>query len=261
MTFLNALYTEFLKMRRTKITWIIGLAFCFAPVGIGFFMLIIMNPDLARHMGLLTTKAQLTIPAADWATYLKFTAIILGAGSFVLGIMEAFVFGREYMQGTAKNMLTLPVGRGAFTAAKLLVVSVWYTAVIAFVYFVAIVFGFTIGLPGWSPSLLPENIGLVMQLLVQTLLLGSVPAWMAILGRGILAPIGFTLFAALGLGQLFSHTGWGVWCPWSIPLLTAQAGAQDAPVPGFGSWIVLIFVFAAGVCAAWITLDKMDNTQ
>ena len=261
MTFLNALYTEFLKLRRTKITWIIGLAFCFAPLGIGFFMLIIMNPDLAQHMGLLTTKAQLTIPAADWATYLKFTAIIMGTGSFVLGIMAAYVFGREYMQGTAKNMLTLPVGRAAFTAAKLVVTAVWYTAVIVSVYVVAIVFGLVIGLPGWAPSLLPDNIGLVLQLLVQTLLLGSVPAWMAILGRGILAPIGFTIFAALALGQLFSHTGWGVWCPWSIPLLTAQAGAQDAPVPGLGSWIVLVIVFAAGVFATWITLDRADNTQ
>jgi hypothetical protein len=261
MIFLKSLATEFLKLRRTKITWIICLAFCFAPLSVGFFMLILMHPALAKDMGLLTAKAQLTIPAADWTTYLKFTALILGAGSFVLGIMEAYVFGREYMQGTAKNMLTLPIGRSAFTAAKLVVAAVWYLAVIAFVYAVTLVCGTVIGLPGWSPSLLPDNIGLVLMLTAQNLCLGSLPAWMAVLGRGILAPIGFTLFTSLGLGQLMSHTGWGVWCPWSIPLLAANAGGSDAPVPGAGSWIVLILTFAVGAIAAYLTLDRADNTQ
>ena len=139
MILANAIHTEFLKLKRTHITWVIALAFCFAPIAVGFFMLIIMNPELARNMGLLSTKAQLTIPAADWGTYLKFTGIFFGAGSFVLGIMTAFVFGREYMQGTAKNMLSLPIGRAVFTAAKLIVTAVWYLVVVAVVFFVAIV--------------------------------------------------------------------------------------------------------------------------
>jgi len=261
MTFLNALSTEFLKLKRTRITWIIGVAFCFAPLAIGFFMLILMHPDLAQNMGLLTTKAQLTIPAADWATYLQFTAIITAVGSFVLGIMEAYIFGREYMQGTAKNLLTLPISRAVFTAAKLIVAAVWYIVVIVVLYLIALIFGLAIGLPGFDPSLVAQNIGLVLKLLVQTLLLGSLPAWMAVLGRGILAPIGFTIFSSLALGQLFSHTGWGVWCPWAIPLITANAGAPDAPVAGVGSWIVLVVVFIAGALATFFTLDRADNTQ
>jgi ABC-type transport system involved in multi-copper enzyme maturation permease subunit len=261
MMFFTALGTEFLKLRRTKITWIIALAFCFGPLGIGFFMLILMHPELARNLGLLTAKAQLAIPTADWAAYLKFTAVILGAGSFVLGIMEAFVFGREYQQGTAKNLLTLPIGRGVFVAAKLVVAAAWYLAVACLVYAVALVFGAFIGLPGWSPVLLGENLVLVLTLTVQTLLLGSIPAWIALWGRGILAPIGVTLFTVLGLGQMLAHTGWGAWCPWSIPLLAANAGAQDAPIPGAGSWIVLVITFAAGAVACWLTLEKADNTQ
>jgi ABC-type transport system involved in multi-copper enzyme maturation permease subunit len=261
MMFFKTLGTEFLKLKRTKITWIIGLAFCFAPLSIGFFMMILMNPELAKNMGLLTAKAQLTIPAADWATYLKFTAIILSAGSFVLGIMEAYVFGREYMQGTAKNMLTLPIRRSVFAAAKLVTAAAWYTAVIVFVYVVALLFGLVIGLPGFDPSLIPPNIGLVLQLLLQTLLLGSLPAWMAVIGRGILAPIGFTLFTSLALGQLFSHTGWGIFCPWAIPLLTANAGASDTAVPGAVAWIILGITFIVGAIAAWLTLDRADNTQ
>jgi hypothetical protein len=261
MIFLNTLYTELLKLRRTKITWIACLAFCFAPLAIGFFMLILMNPELAKNMGLLTAKAQLTIPAADWASYLKFTGLIFSVGSFLIGIMAAFVFGREYTQGTAKNMLTLPIARAVFAAAKLTVVAIWYVAVVAVVFVVTLLFGLAIGLPGWQPSLLPDNIGLILQLLVQALLLSSLPAWMAVLGRGVLAPIGFTIVTSLAFGQLFSHTGWGVWCPWSIPLLTANAGAPDAPVPGVGSWIVLAIVFVAGVVGLWLTLDRADNTQ
>lgn len=174
--------------------------------------------------------------------------------------MQAYVFGREYAQGTAK-MLTLPISRAAFAGAKLIVASVWYTAAVALVYAVTLLFGAVIGLPGWNPSLIGDSLGLTFQLLAQSLLLGSLPAWMAVLGRGILAPLGFTIFASLALGQLFSHTGWGIWCPWSIPLLTANAGASGSPVPGAGSWVVLAVVFVAGAIALWLTLDRADNTQ
>src|SRR3972149_5562899 len=125
MTYLNTLYTEFLKLRRTKITWIIGLLYAFAPLAMSFFMLILMNPELARNMGLITAKAQMTVGTADWPTYLYFVTVMFSAGTLVLGVIEAFVFGREYAQGTAKNMLTLPIGRSVFVAAKLTVDAVW----------------------------------------------------------------------------------------------------------------------------------------
>jgi ABC-type transport system involved in multi-copper enzyme maturation permease subunit len=261
MMFLQTLATEFLKLKRTKITWIIALLFAFGPPGIGFMMFILMNPDLAQHMGLFTAKAEMTIGRADWTTFLKFMGIIGAVGGIVLGFIQAFVFGREYMQGTAKNMLTLPLHRGLFVGAKLIVAAAWYSIIIVIITAEGFLVGVVFGIPGFSPALIGPYLALTARVLVQTLLLGSLPAWIAVLSRGFLAPLGYTIFTSLVLGQIFVHTGWAVWCPWAIPLLEAGGGGSNAPLPNAGSWVVLVILFIAGAAAAGVTLDRADNTQ
>jgi ABC-type transport system involved in multi-copper enzyme maturation permease subunit len=259
--FLQVLYSEFLKLRRTKITWIVGLLYGFGPLALSFFMIILREPELARRLGLLTAKAQLTVGTADWPTYLSLIAVVLSAGTIVIGIIEAFVFGREYAEGTAKNMLTLPIGRSLFVAAKIVVSIVWYTCIVVAVYAEAILLGFLVGLPGFDPILLERNSHLCLLVLIETLLLSSLPAWIAVMGRGFLAPVGFTIFSSIVLGQIFLHTGWAPWVPWSIAFLTAGAGEPGAPVPGAGSFVVLAGVFIIGCIALYLSLDRTDNTQ
>lgn len=260
MTFFHVLTTEFLKLRRTKITWILGATYCVGPLMMSLMMLILKNPDLARKMGLLATKAELMAGTADWPTYLSLVPMILMAGMIVLGIVEAFVFGREYAEGTAKNMLTLPIPRGTFVAAKLAVAAVWFVVMYGIVYVESIILGFLIGLPGFSAHLLLGNAVVAGRLAWQVLLLGSVPAWIAIIGRGYLAPVGFAVFALL-LGNLFAHTGWGPWFPWSIVLITADATGQENPAIGIGSVVVLLVLFIGCAIGAFISLDRADNTQ
>ncbi len=261
MIFLQVLYSEFLKLRRTKITWIVGLLYCFGPLGLSFFMIVLMNPELAARMGLLTAKAQLTVGTADWPTYLSFIAVILAAGSIVIGVIQAFVFGREYTEGTAKNMLSLPIGRFNFVAAKLIVSAVWYACIAAAVYVEAILLGLLVGMPGFDPLLVVASLRLCLLVLLETLLLGSLAAWIAVAGRGYLAPIGFAIFTSIVIGQFFLHTGWAPWVPWSIVFLTAGAGEPSAPAAGAGSLAVLAGIFMAGCIATYLTLQRADNTQ
>ena len=261
MMFLNALLSEFIKLKRTRITWIVGLLYCFGPLALSFFMVILMHPELARRMGLMATKAQLTVGTADWPTYFSLLAVVLSFGTIVIGIIEAFVFGREYAEGTAKNMLTLPIGRTTFVAAKIIVSAVWYSCIVVVVYGLAVLLGFLVGIPGYEPVLLERSIKLSVRILFETILLSSVPAWIAVAGRGYLAPIGFTIFSSVVLGQIFVQTGWGRWFPWSIVFLTAGAGGPETPVPGTGSIAVLAGVFVVGCVALYRTMDRADNSQ
>jgi len=260
MIFLQVLSTEFTKLKRTKITWALGLVYCIAPFMVSLMMMVLKEPELARRMGLIAQKAQIAAGSADWPTYLTLTALLFMVGMIVLGIAEAFMFGREYAEGTAKNMLTLPVGRGTIVAAKLLVASAWFLIMCIAVYGESIALGFLVGLPGFVPGLIAKNALLVVRLVLEVLMLGSVTAWIAVAGRGYLAPVGFTILG-LFLGDLFAHTGWGLWFPWSIVLLTSGAGGADAPIPGAGSMIVLVGVFLACAVGTYLTLDRADNTQ
>jgi len=260
MSWLRVVSTEFMKLRRTRITWVLGLLYAVGPLMLGFMMVVLKNPELGQRMGLLSAKAQLTIGAADWPTYLMIVGFLFVGGIIVLGIAQAFVFGREYVEGTAKNMLTLPLGRGVFVAAKLTVTAVWFLIMAALVYGEAILIGLLIGLPGFQGRMLTANAVVAARLCLQVLLLGSVPAWIAVATRGYLAPLGLSILFLL-VGDLFAHTGWGPWFPWAIPLMSAGAAGPDAPVPGAGSMLVLVFTFIAGAVAAWATLDRVDNTQ
>ncbi len=260
MIFLRVLGAELLKLKRSRITWVLALVYCFAPLMMGLMMGVLKNPELGRRMGLITAKAQMTVGTADWPTYLMLTAFLFAGGMIVLAIVDAFVFGREYAEGTAKNMLTLPVGRGTFVAAKLLVSALWFLCMAAVVYAEALLVGFLLGLPGFAAELLAANGLLVARLVAQVLLVSSATAWMAVAGRGYLAPVGFAILLFL-VGDLFAHTGWGPWIPWSIVLLTAGAGGAEAPVPGPLSTAVLVGFFFAGAAATWLTMDRSDNTQ
>lgn len=111
--------------------------------------------------------------------------MIFAAGSIVIDVIQAFVFRREYSEGTAKNMLTLPIGRSNFVAAKIVVSFVWYACIAAVVYGEALLLGLLVGLPGFDPALLESNVRLCLLVVLQTLLLGSLPAWIAVAGRGL----------------------------------------------------------------------------
>ena len=260
MMLLLAIETELLKLRRTKITWILTLMYGIGPLMMSLMMTIVRNPKLAAEMGLVAKKAELTIGSADWPSYLAYTAIMFMIGIVVIGVTQAFVFGREYAEGTAKNMLTLPIGRATIVAAKIVVASLWYLAMAIIVYVEAILLGFLMDLPGYDAGLLRANVVLVGRIVGEVILVGSLSGWIAVLGRGYLAPVGLTILFLL-LGDLFAHTGWGPWVPWSIVLLTSGAGGAGAPVPGPASTIVLgAFFIVCGLCT-YLSLDRSDNTQ
>lgn len=260
MNFPRVLSTEFLKLKRTRVPWVLSAVYCLAPLMISLMMLVLKNPRLGRRLGLVAAKAQLTAGAADWPTYLQLSGFLFVGGVLVMGVMQAFLFGREYAEGTAKNLLTLPLGRTSIVAAKLLVSAVWFSVLAALLCAEVLALGFLLDLPGFSAPLLAAGLLRALRLAAQVLLLSTVPAWMAVAGRGYLAPLGFSILLLL-LGDLFAHTGWGPWIPWSILFLSAGAGGAEAPLPGTGSLLVLIGVFAAGFAATYLHLDRVDNTQ
>ena len=91
-------------------------------------------------------------------------------------------------------------------------------------------------------------------------LLVPVVAWIAMLGRGYLPPLGFAL-AMLALGNVFSHTGWAAWFPWSIvPLFIGSIGEPSTTIATSGL-VVVALTFLAGIAATIAQLRWADNAQ
>ena len=187
MRLATILGTELLKLRRSKVTWLTWLAFSIAPGVGGLFMWIIKEPDRARALGLLGAKAQFAARSADWPSFAAVLAQMTGVGGMVLtAVIATYVFGREYADGTAKNMLALPVRRESFVLAKLLVVALWFAVLVAAIFVEGVAIGLALDLPGFSPELLgraAQDVGLCGAMCC---LLVPPVAWMATLGRGYL---------------------------------------------------------------------------
>src|SRR5665811_191864 len=149
------------------------------------------------------------------------------------------MFGREYADGTAKNLLALPVGRVWFVLAKLVVAAVWWFALVVAVLVEALAIGRVVGLPGFSAGLALGGAGDALLAAGVAYLLVPVIAWITTLGRGYLPPLGFAL-AMLAVGNVFAKTGWALWFPWSIvPLSIGMVGQPVQTLP-LGSFVVCL---------------------
>ena len=91
-------------------------------------------------------------------------------------------------------------------------------------------------------------------------LLVPVVAWITLLGRGYMAPLGFAL-AMMALGNVFAKTGWAAWFPWSIvPMLVGMVGKPASGLP-LGSYVVVAVTFVGGIAAAIAQFTYADNVQ
>ncbi len=261
MIFAQVLATEFIKLRRSKVTWLSLAALSFAPLGFALFMWIVREPGRAAQLGLLGAKANLSGLTATWPSYLAIIPLVVGIGGIILlSFIVAYVFGREYTEGTAKNLLALPAGRHWFAIAKFVVVAVWWVILVAVVLVETFTLGFLLALPSFSAALAMGAVRDSMLAAAIAYLLAPVVAWITLFGRGYMPPLGFTLMM-LVLGDVFSKTGWGKWFPWSIvPLLVGMVGKPVQTIPT-GSLVVVALTFIAGVAATIAQLRYADNTQ
>ena len=187
--------------------------------------------------------------------------LIFGIGGMLLlAFIVAYLFGREYDDATAKNMLALPVARHWFVVAKLVVAAVWWMALIVLVLAEAMAIGFAMGLPGFSAELAATGLANVLLAASISFLLAPVVAWIAVLSRGEVAPIAFAL-VMLALGNLFGRTGWAEWFPYSIVPLLIGMVADPVDTLTAGSYVVLAGTFAAGTTATILQLRFADNAQ
>jgi ABC-2 type transport system permease protein len=255
-----ALWSEWLKARRSKAPWLMTLGLCFAQLAIALFMFILKDPDWARQQGLITAKAQITGAVADWPTFLSFLGQALAAGGLLIfGLILIWVFGREYSDRTVKDLLALPTSREAIVTAKFVVASGWSAATGVVAYVLGLTLGQIIGLPGWSAQLVLQASSTATVIAVLTILLAAPFAWAASAGRGYLPPIG-CMFLVVALAQILARLGWGELFPWCVPALLSAATGPAGAQPGVLSYIIVVLTGLAGLSCTLARWRYADQT-
>ena len=259
MTTLRALiWVEWRKALRSRLPLFTLLGFLFMPVGISFLMLIYKNPEAARLSGLLAAKANLMGGIADWPTFLSMLkqGVALG-GYFLFTLVVSWVFGREFVDGTLKDLIAVPVSRAAVLMAKFVVAAVWTLGMVVAAFIVSVVLGALIDLPQGSVETLADG-GLTLAVTALLTLAAAVPAALfASIGRGYLLPIGVAVLT-LVVANVLAVAGWGEYLPWAIPSLYAGASPLIASLKPVSFVIVLLTGIAGivGTVVWWQTADQ-----
>jgi ABC-2 type transport system permease protein len=226
----------------------------------GLFMFILKDPSRARALGLLRAKAQITAGVADWPTYLGvITQATAVGGSLVFALATTWVFGREFVDRTAKLLFAVPTPRPAILSAKFILVAAWSGLLSGWIFGLALPIGFLLDLPGWSGGMLRESALSIALTASLSILLLSPTALVASASRGYMAPLGFTILTIF-LGQITIATGWGAWFPWSVPaLFSGMAGPRTAAL-GTASYVLVGLTSLAGGGAVFVWWRRADQT-
>lgn len=258
---ISAIWAETLKARRSKVPLLTALGFCLAPLMDGLFMIILKDPEAAKSMGLISAKAQLMVGTADWQTFFNVLAqAVAVGGTIVFSIITAWVFGREFTDRTTKEFLAVPTPRESIIAAKFIVTAVWTFVLVLLVFFVGLVVGTLVSIPGWSVELLGSAFGDVAFSGLLTIAMLTFIAFVASVGRGEMAAIGFTVLI-VAAAQVAIITGWGDWFPWSVAGLFSGAAGSREEFLGAHSYVIVFIASMAGLLATFYWWRNADQTR
>ncbi|MGC5255363.1 ABC transporter permease [Gordonia sp. DT218] len=217
----EALYAETVKLARASV----GRAGTLL-LGAGTAVLACAMP-LAAHSGDPRMLDKLGAAGErSWTGLLSGAAQITGAGALLgFGVVLAWMFGREFVDGTITGLFALPVSRPMIATAKLVVYLVWAVVTSALITLTLLVGGLVSGL-GLPPAETLPGLGRQFALGVMTAVCALPVAWVSTVGRSVLVGV----VGAIGIviaAQVATIGGAGGWFTIAAPALWAISDGVD----------------------------------
>ena len=260
MALLKAFQVECLKIRHSKTIWVTFIAFALAPVMGGIFMVILNNPELSAQSSALSTKARMMSVTVSWSSYIGVLSQAAGVGGVIIfGFVISWLFGREYSDGTVKDLLAMPVSRAKILQAKFIVYFFWCLALAISNLLLGLIIGLLLGLPGFSQSILTNELYIYFVTTLLTILIGTPVAFFALIGKGYLAPLGF-LVLSIVFAQIIAAIGFGIYFPWAVPGIYSGSGGAYKDALNFMSYFILVMTSFAGYFMSIIWWHISDQT-
>ncbi|MEX1079779.1 MAG: ABC transporter permease [Homoserinimonas sp.] len=207
------------------------------------------DPQLVAKLG----------PAADggWSGLLAAAAQVTGAGGLLgFGVVLAWLFGREFGEGTVSGLFAIPIRRSTIAAAKLLVYGAWATLASVALAVALLVVGLVSGLGAFPAELWPA-IARQLALTVMTAAVATPVAWAATAGRSLLVGVS-TAIGIVIVAQVSVLAGAGGWMPLAAPALWAVSGGSAVSLLQLSLLVPVVAAVAGATMAIWerLQLDR-----
>ena len=255
----NAVWIELRKATRSRMPLFTALGFLVLPCGLAFFMFIYKYPTFARNIGLMSAKANLAGGAATWPYYLGVLGQAIAIGGIALfSLVESWVFGREFVDGTLKDLLAVPVARATILLAKFLVVALWSLLLTVMLFLVSLLFGAVIGLSQGTAEVFWHGTATLAVVACLTIVTVFPFAFFASLGRGYLLPMGVTLLVIV-IANFIIVAGWGNYFPWAVPAVYAELAGKGNLEPV--SYLLVLLTGLAGMAGTYLWWRWADQNR
>ncbi len=254
----DMIWIEARKAWRSRMPLWTAIGSLFLPLGVAFLIFVSKNPQISQKLGLVSAKANLVAYAAtDWPAYLSMFGLLIAAGGLILYVLiTSWVFGREFADGTLKDMLAVPVPRGSILLAKFIVMAVWSAGLTIIMFLVNLLMGALIRLPGGSPAVL-AHYSLLLAVTAGLAILVVTPfAFFASAGRGYLLPVGLAILAIM-LANFAAVLGWGDYFPWAVPGMYAQSKGELGAI----SYWIVVLTGLAGMLGTYLWWKLADQNR
>jgi len=256
----GVLWFEFRKAFRSKVPFFCNLGFLVAPFMVALLMFIYKDPEFARKLGILSVKAEILGKSADWPSFLgMIIAIVAMMGIFVFSLLESWIFGREFTDGTLKDMLAVPVSRGTVVAGKFIVTITICLTITLEIIVVSTILGYILNLPLGSSEMITQGMLRAFLAAILVLLVNTPFAFLASVGKGYLLPLGLTMLTVI-IANLVSALGWGDLFPWYIPGILSGMTAENMQISIY-SYVVVLVTATLGIGATYLLWKKADHQQ
>ncbi len=258
MNLMNMIWIESRKAWRSRMPLFTAAGSLFAPLGFAFLLFVSKNPEISRKLGLISTKATLMADtAANWPVFLATFAQVLAIGGlFLTVIIASWVFGREFADGTLKDLLAVPVERFSILLAKFITAAIWSAAMAALIFGSGLVVGALFRLSGGSTAILLQGCLRAAITTGLAITIGLPFAFFAGVGRGYLLPIGAIILTLL-TANLVTAAGWAEYFPWASIGIYAQ-GKEILPAV---SYIVIGLTGVVGIAATYLWWKYADQNK
>lgn len=240
----NLLYTELLKLKRSKMFLVSIIGASAAPI----MMFIAYLSQMKRDPGKV-----IPFEISFYNTNLN---VMLLLGVLLYGVITAYLFNREFVEDTLKNLLTIPVSKVALIASKMLMLYIWILLLTMVAWVLTLGFAFFIKSDVLSAAVLLSSLRDYVLGAVLMFLLSTPTIWVTFLFKNYVPTIMFTAVITLGNVTVIS-SDYKALFPWSAAhVIVTQSYVVD--YPPLYSFIAVGITSLFGLAASILYFNKMD---
>ncbi|AIQ12437.1 ABC transporter permease [Paenibacillus durus] len=241
----NLLYSELLKLKRSKMLLLSIIGAAVAPFMVAAAMFVQMK-----------TKQPTIIAQFHVLLYNTSIYAVLVIGVPLYGVITAYLYNREYAEDTMKNLLTIPVSRVALLISKWILLFGWIMLLTLMAWALALLFG-TIGqFAGLDLSFVLNSFSNFAVAGILLFLLSTPIILITLVLKSFVPAIIVTIIITLMNVMLATSEHRGLF-PWTAALDIAN-GTLEAKYPPEYSYIAIAATSVLGLILAIMYFKKID---